>query len=145
MAARNPITGDLIKTKVNSEEYKRNLEKLFGDKPPTRGKWKQDPDTGRMVPIEEWYSKPKEEGPLTFINHFEAYESPTSGKIINNKREHLNDLHASGCRVYEGRQQEAKEAAKWRAEQDRKLDRKLTETLNRTMYEIEHGYRQVSD
>lgn len=146
MTARNDITGDLIQTKFNTEKYKENLEKIFGDKPVQKGRFKQCRETGDFIPMSEWLAKygsePKTQAPMVVCNHFEAFESPASGRVITNKRQHQEDLEATGCRVYEGRESETKEANKWQAEQEAKLEKNLDHTLNTTMHELEHGYRR---
>jgi len=101
-----------------------------------------------MISDAEWRAKygspkPRQKGPLIVCNHFDAFESPVTGNVINNKREHEYDLHSTGSRTYEGREQEEKEAAKWQAEQERDLERSIDHTLHETWHEIEHGYRNV--
>ena len=51
-----------------------------------------------------------------------GYVSPVTGLYVEGRRQRRNDLAATGCRPYEGREQEDKEVAKVRREQDGKLD-----------------------
>ena len=149
MAATNDITGDSIKTTWNSEEYKSNYDKLFSDKPVDRGSYKQCRKTGKMIPIQEWYKlygeQKKGTAPIIFVNKFDPYISPVSGEIINNKKEHKYDLESHGCRVYEGREQEEKEAQKYRNEQNLKLEAKVNTTIEKTSYEIDVGLRKPKE
>lgn len=146
MPARNEHTGDLLQTKSPSKEYLDNYSKLFGNNKPIRGRFKQCRETGKMIPIQEWNAKyggePANKGPMVFCNHFEPFESPVTGRVISSKRAHEYDLQSTGSRVYEGRDQETKEAQKWQQEQDSKLEARIEGTLNQTMHEIEHGYRR---
>ena len=75
---------------------------------------------------------------MILVKGFDAYESPVSGEVISNHRQRDRDLKASGCRQYEGKQTELKEAAKYKSEQNQKLTRKVTDTMERTYYEIEY-------
>ena len=43
MVARNEITGDLLKSKLNNEKFEENFEKIFGKKK-TNGGWKPPTD-----------------------------------------------------------------------------------------------------
>lgn len=147
MTARNPITGDLIQTRVASKAYLDNYP--FQTKKPQRGRFRADRETGKLIPLEEWLAKyeerPMGQAPMMFMSNFDPFESPVSGRVVRNKREHQYDLDASGCRVYEGRQQEEKEAAKYRQEQEKKLEASVTDTIHQTHYEIQHGYRKLQE
>jgi hypothetical protein len=51
-----------------------------------------------------------------------GYVSPVTGLHVEGRRQRRNDLAATGCRPYEGREQESKEAAKAQVEKERSLD-----------------------
>jgi hypothetical protein len=38
MAAKNDITGDIIKTKANSKKFEDNWDRIFGKKTPVKNK-----------------------------------------------------------------------------------------------------------
>lgn len=150
MATRNAITGDEIKSRGNSQEYKQGLERIFGDTGVKRGSYRQCRETGKMIPIREWLSKYGEperpKGPMISIRNFDAFESPARpGVIIRNEREYQEDLKVTGCRPYEGLAQEKKEADRFVRYQDEKLTRTIEETVDKTAYEIEHGYHTPSE
>jgi hypothetical protein len=142
--SRNDITGDEIKTKVATPEYRENHEKIFGQTKVQRGRWIQDPETGRLVRSDEYVRK-SDPGMMIMVDNWDAYESPTTGNVISNRRQRDYDLKASGCRQYEGKQTELQEAARFNAEKQQKLRSNMQETFERTYYEIEHGYRRVND
>lgn len=146
--ARNPITGDLIKTKANSKQFQDNYSKIYGDKPPQRGRYIYDEELRKLLPADEWYArnyKERNQSPMAFVDNMEAYESPVTGKIITNRKKRDYDLRATGSRPYEGFSSEQKEAQKYQQYQDQKLKSTLSETVQRTYYEIEHGYRKLED
>jgi len=57
MVARNDITGDLIKTKHNTQAYKDGIGRIYGDNRVKRGRYKQCKETGKMIHISEWNKK----------------------------------------------------------------------------------------
>jgi len=148
MATRNAITGDEIKTAHNSEAYKDGIARIFGDTKVQRGRYKQDRETGKFIPIREWnakYAEPERpRGPMVSVRNFDAFESPATGRLIRNERELREDMRVSGCRTYEGKEQEAKEANRYLESQDRKMEAMVDETVERTAYEIDHGYREIT-
>lgn len=68
-----------------------------------------------------WSSKSSSAAPFVW-DDLPAYTSPIDGQLVDGRKARREDLKRNGCRPYEGREQEAKEAAKYRAQQDRKLD-----------------------
>lgn len=51
-----------------------------------------------------------------------GYQSPVTGLWVEGRKARREDLKRTGCRPYEGREQESKEAAKVQAERERQLD-----------------------
>ena len=66
------------------------------------------------------------------IQHWDAYESPATGKLITSKAERRADMKVSGCRDWEGMESEKKEAAKRKAKEEEETDR-----------QIDHAVRQA--
>ena len=52
-----------------------------------------------------------------------GYDSPVTGEWIEGRRARREDLKRTGCRPYEGREQEAKEAAKVQARHAEQTER----------------------
>lgn len=102
--------------------------------------WVQDSKTGKLVPKHEWVNQ-KNNYPEIIIKDFDAFESPASGEIISSKQKYLDDLKRTGSRPYEGFKTEKMEADKHWQYKQQDLNNKVRETVERTMYEIEHGYR----
>lgn len=149
MPARNDITGDLIRTKTPSKSFLSSIETMsIEERRKNKGKYRWCKEEKRMIPDSEWREKygnpkPRERKPMLFVNNFEPFKSPVTGNVITNKREHQYDMDSTGSRVYEGRDQEEKEAARYRAYEEQKLESEIDQTLNQTYHEIEHGYRSV--
>jgi putative FmdB family regulatory protein len=66
----------------------------------------------------------------------QEYISPTTGRAITSERARRDDLKRSGCRPYEGFEQEMKHANKIRAEEEKQSDAKLHENVSRAYYQL---------
>lgn len=86
-----------------------------------RMRW--NPELGRLVevPLDSEQRRPPQSAAVH--GDYEGYQSPVTGEWIEGKRAHREDLKRHGCRLYEGRQVEEREAAKVRAEHARETDR----------------------
>ena len=73
----------------------------------------------------------------------QGYVSHTSGKYIDTARARRDDLKRSGCRPYEGFEQESKQAAKDRAHEEKKSDEKLHDAVSKAYYELPPEKRAV--
>lgn len=70
------------------------------------------------------------------------YVSPTSGKRIGSKRERVEDMKRTGSRPYEGREQEEKQARRYRDECEKKSDAALLETAKEVYQQLPLSKRQ---
>lgn len=83
-----------------------------------RERYRWDPNLKELVRIQ-----PRRAQALHFIQaDLPGYESPIDGRWVEGRRARREDLRRSGCRPYEGREQEVKEANKVRAAHEVKLD-----------------------
>lgn len=71
-----------------------------------------------------------------------GYESPIDGRWVEGRRARREDLKRHGCRPYEGREQEEREAKKYRAEQERKLDQLAEKMAHRAWAEAPERIRK---
>lgn len=71
------------------------------------------------------------------------YVSPATGRVITSERARRDDLKRSGCRPYEGFEQEMKHANKIRAEEEKQSDAKLHENVSRAYYALSPEKRKV--
>lgn len=150
MTSRNEHTGDLMKSKANSDEYRDNHEKIFGKSRVQRGKYKWCEETRKFIPAAEYYAKygapkPRPKTPMIVCNHFEAFESPVTGEVISSKRDHQYDLESNGCRVFEGQEAEQREVDRQTAYFEEATMAEMGETIEQTAHDIEHGYHKVGD
>ncbi len=79
----------------------------------------------------------------TVWNDLPAYESPIDGRIVDGRRQRRYDLERTGCRPYEGREQESKEAAKVQAANERHLDQVAEKCAHRAWAEAPERVRRV--
>jgi hypothetical protein len=86
-----------------------------------RERWRWHPELGCLVQVPIDSEQPRPQGPAVW-DDLPDYESPVTGQIVSGRRQRREDLKSSGCRPYEGRDQEAQQAAKVQAENDRRTD-----------------------
>lgn len=72
-----------------------------------------------------------------------GYESPTTGLWVEGRKARREDLLRSGCRPYEGREQEQKEANKVQAARERGLDQLAEKMAHRAWAEAPERVRKV--
>jgi hypothetical protein len=72
-----------------------------------------------------------------------GYVSATTGKYIDTERARRDDLKRSGCRPYEGFEQESKEAARIRAAEEKAADQKLHESVSRAYHQLPPAKKAV--
>lgn len=105
-----------------------------------RKSYVQDPKTGQLVPKEEFYAQ-QYDAPF-IMGDLPDYESPIDGRVISGRAARREDLRRSGCREWEGMEQEKKEAHRWKVENERKLDQKLEQNLWRAWYSMSPDKRK---
>ncbi len=72
-----------------------------------------------------------------------GYESPVTGKWVEGRKARREDLKRTNSRPWEGIEAERKEAAKYRAEQDRKTDQLAERIAHRMWAEAPERYRKL--
>lgn len=72
----------------------------------------------------------------------QEYISPATGKVIGTQRARIDDLKRSGCRPYEGFDAETKQAARVRADHEKKSDAKLHDDVSRAFYQLSPDKRR---
>jgi putative FmdB family regulatory protein len=73
------------------------------------------------------------------------YVSTTTGRAITSKRQRIDDLKRSGCRPYEGLDQEMKEAKKNQARAEKKRDAKLHDAVASAYHQLSPKKRRLLD
>lgn len=106
-----------------------------------RRRYRWDKKTGELYEV-LWDSRQEALAP-TVWSDLEGYQSPATGKWVEGRKARREDLKRSGCRPYEGKDQEMREAAKIRAEEERRLDSRIAETTARNFYQIPYRSRKI--
>jgi len=88
-----------------------------------RRKYVWSPEEGRLVEVPTQYTQERAAPDIHF--DIPEYVSPVTGKVISSRSSRREDLKRSGCRPYEGREQEKKIAAQHWQEQERKQDQRI--------------------
>jgi hypothetical protein len=106
-----------------------------------RRRYRYDRETKAL--IEVGFETPRESVAPVVWNDLPAYESPIDGTVVDGRRQRRYDLARSHSRPYEGREQEVREAAKVRAEQDRKTDQLAERMANVAWSDAPERIRKV--
>lgn len=104
-----------------------------------RYRWSKEANAMVEVP---WDSRAAPIAPVVW-NDLPAYESPIDGRVVDGRRQRRDDLARTGCRPYEGREQEQKEAAKVRADQERQTDQLAERMAHRAWADAPERVRKV--
>jgi len=78
------------------------------------------------------------------IAPWDAYESPTTGKMITSKAARKIDLAESSCRPYEGLEQERKEAKRQSEYKAEAEDKELTKTIEQSFRELPESLKAAT-
>jgi hypothetical protein len=70
------------------------------------------------------------------IQPWDAFESPATGKMITSYAQRREDMKASGCRDYEGRESEERNAARQKQYQEDASDQKLDSAVRTAWAEL---------
>lgn len=141
MTAKNEFTGDLLKSKPNSQEYESNYDRIFGDSKPNGGSFKQDKETGEFIPAWQWevkYGEKRNPSPF-IIGNMTPYQSPIDGRWINSREQRKEDLKRSGSRPYEGLEVEKREAQRIQEEKQKAFEAKIPGMIEKTAIQLRDG------
>lgn len=94
-----------------------------------------------LIPAQDYYSAPND-APIV-VPDVEGYQSPVTGLWVEGRKARREDLKRSGCRPWEGREQEEKEAARQRAYTARKADAELHESVAKAFHQISPESRRT--
>lgn len=84
---------------------------------------------------------PEPKGPLVF-GDLPSYQSPIDNHWVDGRVARREDLKRNGCRPWEGRAMEEKEAGRQRAYADQKLDSRMEETARRAFHQLHPNVRR---
>jgi hypothetical protein len=91
-----------------------------------RTRYIQHPETGELILAQDYRAPHR---PTHFVlGDLPDYESPIDGRVVNGRAGRREDLRRSGCRPYEGRDAEQKEATRIRRNDEAARDRAITHT-----------------
>lgn len=96
-----------------------------------------------LVAVDGKYLERQESETPAVFGDLPGYESPVTGQWVEGRRARREDLLRSGCRPWEGLEQEKKEAAKVRADWDRKTDQLAEKIAHRAWAEAPESARKL--
>jgi hypothetical protein len=104
-----------------------------------RYRWSREQQCLIEVPLD---SRQPSVAPAVF-GDLPEYDSPIDGRIVSGRKARREDLKRNRCRPWEGMEQEKKEAARHRAEADRRLDNLAERMAHRAWAEAPERVRRV--
>tara|TARA_R110000744_G_scaffold26147_8_gene64509 strand:- start:5196 stop:5675 length:480 start_codon:yes stop_codon:yes gene_type:complete len=132
--------GDKQRPTIVSQAHRdAEHERLFGNTVKA-GRFKASPDTGEMIPLNEWYDKYYVPTPKTHFvqGDIEPFHSPIDMKVINSRPEYLEDLKRSGSRHWEGQEQEQRYADQHNADTNAAFEASLDDKMLKVQNEIKN-------
>lgn len=106
-----------------------------------RRRFRWDSKTGELVEV-PWDSVQAAMAPAVF-GDLPGYQSPVTGLWVEGRRARREDLKRTGCRPYEGFEQEKKEADKVQRENERQMDQLAEKMAHRAWAEAPERVRRV--
>jgi len=91
-----------------------------------RTRYIQHPETGELILAQD-YRANRTAAPYV-VGDLPDYESPIDGRVVHGRAGRREDLRRSGCRPYEGREAEQKEASRIRRNDEQARDRAIERT-----------------
>jgi hypothetical protein len=104
-------------------------------------RWIQDPETLELIPADQY--RRKEANAPHLWPDLPDYVSPVTGKLISGRRQREEDLKRSGCRPYEGRESEMREAAQQSAYNAARLSGMLERTAAEVLSHMSSEKRKI--
>lgn len=87
------VNGEAIVSQANTEEYRSNHERIFGERKVQRGRFVYDPKLGRCVPADQYVPEAlAKDAPIIADRIHEGTVSPIDGSDIGSRqkrREHM--------------------------------------------------------
>lgn len=79
----------------DEEAFASNFESIFGSRKSVRGTYVQDPETGKLVPKDEFYATSPIDAPMV-MGDIQPYKSMATGEVIEGRRQHREHLKSHG-------------------------------------------------
>lgn len=138
--ARGMVVNEAIVSQANSEAYRDNYARIFGDKPAQKGSWVQDPETGELVSADD-YAPAEANGARIMVDRFMEGDVAPDGTDIGSRQKRKAWMQATGCADYgdfKGAREKRRKALAERAEALRtgkfKPDKDLRNLIGRELY-----------
>lgn len=89
---------------------------------------------GKLIEVTDDYVS--EPATPTVFGDLPGYQSPTTGLWVEGRKQRREDLVRSGCRPWEGKEQEVKEAARHKAEIEKRADKTAEKAAWQAWYSL---------
>lgn len=99
------------------------------------GRYRYDKSSGDFVPLEPGYTPSPRRGPI-LLGDYSAYDCPVTGKIVEGRSAHSENLKRQGCRLLEKGESR---------EQGRRVEESFNAGLDRVLTSAEASMAQMGE
>jgi hypothetical protein len=121
------------------ESFANGYERIFGNKKAERGRFIWCESERKYIPYDEYVAPASNNAPMVFPD-LPGYESPVTGQWVEGRAARREDLKRNKCIPYDPEMK--KDAARTRAEIDKKADAKLHDVVAKTFYSMPEKKRR---
>jgi hypothetical protein len=133
--ARGMANNEAIQSQAATEEYRSEHARIFGDRPPQRGRWVWDEQAQKLVRAED-YTPPQRaiDAPI-MVDRFYENTKATDGTDIGSRRKHREYMRANNLAPADDFSPGWYAKLKAARERETKVSRR--EALGRALYKID--------
>jgi hypothetical protein len=106
-----------------------------------RRRWVWDPKVNDLVEVSTEYQQ-AQAAPMV-VPDLPGYQSPVTGLWVEGRKARREDLARTGCRAWEGKAQEVKEATRQREYVEQKRDVKLDAAVRTAFHQLSPQQRRA--
>ena len=98
---------------------------------------------GKLIEVSQDYQPELPESAPLIIKDLPGYQSPVTGLWVEGRRQRREDLKRTGCRPWEGREQELKEASRRQSYEEQKRETALDRAAHEVFYQLPPSKRDI--
>lgn len=135
--ARGMVNGEPVVSQANTEEYRKNHERIFGDRPAQKGRWVWDEVQQKLVSAEEYVPPASKTGTGIMVDRFMEGDRAPDGSDIGSRRKRKDWMRATDTVEFDdfkGARERRQKELEARARGEFKPDKALREHLGRELY-----------
>jgi hypothetical protein len=133
---RGTAAGERVVSQANTEGFGSGYDRVFGDKPPKRGRWVWDASRGELVPVSEYRAHERAIDAPIMVDRFYENQVMQDGTPVGSRRRYANYLREKG--VTHGSDFSDAFRENVRKQDELANDKQIRETVGKTWYDLEN-------